>query len=58
MYHYRKVMGSSRDGKKKGFLDERDQRGNGSTGKDADVFYHISTDSDFSYQIRAILYIC
>ena len=61
MYHYRKVMGSSRDGKKKGFLHERYQRGSGSTGEDADVFYYISADSDcwfFSYQIRAILYIC
>ena len=46
VYHYRKVMGSSRDGKKKGFLDERDQRGSGSTGEDADVFYYISADSD------------
>ena len=40
-------MGSSREGKKKGFLDERDQRGSGSTGdEDADVFYYISADSD------------
>ena len=39
-------MGSSREGKKKGFLDERDQRGSGSTGEDADVFYYIFADSD------------